>query len=173
MDELLDEFINIGIIQENEVKADGYRNILFRLSYRRKLYTAGLIISPEGSIVLHIYDGHLFEYEGGIYCISDWKYRDLEEPTSNVTEAVWEKTSPWILKCDFNMQFMCKTIHLLKVAESGDCQILSWKSDVIQEIGFIINTINDLIKSTDTNQALCDLAIEILNRGLRVDDPCE
>jgi hypothetical protein len=163
MTELIDKFLFIDVVSSTE--QPDIRYVLSRLSYLRTIFTVAISTSPDGSIVASLYDGYCFDWDNRRFCISNWKYRDIAE--GNITEAVWERSKPWILEHKDGEQFMCKTIYMLKVSAADECQLISWNADKLIDTTFTLNGISGMSKSLFTDdKKISELVIELINKGI-------
>lgn len=165
MAELLDKYLFLDILESSE--ENGFKHILARVTYLRTVYTLTATIAKDGSLVAMIYDGYCFNWDDHIFCISNWKYRDLAEPTGPVTEAVWEPSKPWIAEFKHDEQFMCKISYMLKVSVEDECMLITWGAVELNHTSFILDGVIALSASSyDDDKKAVELISELFNKGI-------
>ena len=167
--DLLNRFVLLETIQSNSGQTT---NILFRLSQQRQLYIGSVVGNPDGSASVTVYDGHLFEADGSLYCISNWKYRDLREPDGPTTEAVWEKTAPWILECGLNDQFMCKHVLQIRISNDDRVEMKTWRIGGYEILEYSDKGISACVAeaSAENEKTYLTIIVEIINQCISLSE---
>jgi hypothetical protein len=160
--ELLNKAILLDIIQ------DADDAILFNISHRRKIYTSSVSKDNEGSAIVTIFDAQVFMYDEKIYSTSEWKYKDIKND-GPLVEAVWEKSEPWVLGLEPTDQFMCKTLHRIRIG-SDNVEMTTWKSGGYELLQFTVSGLSEIFAECDDNKKYLDLMMEIINKSIELNN---
>lgn len=143
------------------------KHILARFTYLRTIFTVNIAASDDGSIIANIYDGYCLKWDERVFCISNWKYRDLGEPTGPTTDAVWEPSKPWIAEFDPLDQFMLKTCYMLKVSKDDECELISWEAINLISTRFIMEGISEISREYFADdKKIAELVAELFSKGI-------